>query len=40
MIAAHQVPDHATIARFRVRHEDALARLFSGMLRDGRDSGR
>jgi transposase len=25
VIAAQQQPDHATIARFRVRHEDALA---------------
>jgi hypothetical protein len=25
---ANQVPDHATIARFRVRHEEALAGLF------------
>jgi len=28
VIAAHQKPDHATIARFRARHEDALAGLF------------
>jgi hypothetical protein len=32
VIAAHQKPDHATIARFRVRHEDALADLFSEVL--------
>ena len=29
VIAANQVPDHATIARFRQRHEDAIADLFS-----------
>ncbi len=32
VIAAQQKPDHATIARFRARHEDALAELFSGVL--------
>src|SRR5215207_957522 len=32
VIAANQIPDHATIARFRVRHEDALAELFSQVL--------
>jgi transposase len=32
VIAANQVPDHATIARFRVRHTDALAGLFTGIL--------
>jgi transposase len=32
VICANQVPDHATIARFRVRHEDALADLFGGVL--------
>jgi transposase len=32
VIAAHQKPDHATIARFRARHEDALAGLFSSVL--------
>ena len=32
VIAAQQAPDHATIARFRVRHEAALADLFSGVL--------
>ena len=38
VIAAQQTPDHATIARFRVRHEAALAGLFSevlGLCRDG-----
>ena len=32
VIAANQVPDHATIARFRVRHETAIAELFGGVL--------
>jgi hypothetical protein len=32
VIAAQQKPDHATIARFRARHEDALAELFSEVL--------
>jgi len=32
VIAANRVPDHATIARFRARHEDALAALFTGVL--------
>src|SRR5215216_1409400 len=32
VICANQVPDHATIARFRVRHEAALAGLFGGVL--------
>jgi len=32
VIAANRVPDHATISRFRVRHEDALAGLFTGVL--------
>ena len=33
VIAANQAPDHATIARFRQEHEDALAGLFSECLR-------
>src|SRR5215203_4697054 len=33
VICANQVPDHATIARFRVRHQDALAELFGEVLR-------
>ena len=33
VISANQVPDHATIARFRVRHQDALAGLFGEVLR-------
>jgi transposase len=32
VIAAGQMPDHATIARFRARHEDALGALFTGVL--------
>ena len=33
VVAANQKPDHATIARFRQRHEDALAGLFNGVLK-------
>ncbi|MCA1700703.1 MAG: transposase, partial [Actinobacteria bacterium] len=32
VICANQVPDHATIARFRARHERAISELFSGVL--------
>jgi transposase len=32
VICANQIPDHATIARFRVRHQEALADLFSQVL--------
>ena len=32
VIAAQQKPDHATIARFRARHENALADLFGSVL--------
>jgi len=32
VIAAQQAPDHSTIARFRARHEEALAALFSDVL--------
>ena len=32
VIAANQVPDHTTIARFRQRHEDAIASLFGDVL--------
>src|SRR3954453_2090362 len=39
VITANQVPDHATIARFRVRHEDALAELFGQVLRLCADAG-
>ena len=33
VIAANQVPDHTTIARFRQRHEDAIGGLFGDVLR-------
>jgi transposase len=33
VIAANQVPDHATIARFRADHEQVLEHLFSDVLR-------
>src|SRR5271165_2054152 len=32
VITANQVPDHATIARFRRDHEDAIADLFTAVL--------
>jgi transposase len=32
VVAANLVPDHSTIAEFRVRHERALAELFTGVL--------
>jgi transposase len=32
VICANQVPDHATVARFRVRHQDALGDLFGQIL--------
>src|SRR5436189_1364341 len=32
VICANQVPDHATIARFRVRHERALSDIFGQVL--------
>jgi len=32
VLAANQIPDHATIARFRVRHEQALADTFTQVL--------
>jgi transposase len=32
VISANQIPDHATIARFRVRHQQALAELFGQVL--------
>ena len=32
VICANQVPDHATVARFRVRHEAALGDLFGQVL--------
>jgi transposase len=39
VIAAHQQPDHATIARFVERHERALAGLFSEVLLLCADAG-
>jgi transposase len=39
VIAAQQKPDHATIARFRARHEDALAELFRSVLGLCRQAG-
>src|SRR5271168_4608183 len=39
VIAAQQKPDHATIARFRARHEDALAELFGSVLGLCREAG-
>ena len=32
VITANRAPDHATIARFRVRHDDAVAGLFGEVL--------
>src|SRR3954447_15880435 len=39
VIAAHQAPDHATIARFRVRHEESLADLFGSVLSLCKEAG-
>jgi transposase len=39
VIAANQVPDHTTIARFRQRHEDAIAGLFGDVLALCADAG-
>jgi transposase len=39
VIAAQQAPDHATIARFRVRHEEALADLFTEVLSLCKEAG-
>jgi transposase len=39
VLAANQVPDHTTIARFRQRHQDALARLFGAVLALCADAG-
>jgi len=39
VITANQVPDHATISRFRVRHEQALADLFGQVLGLCADAG-
>ncbi len=32
VITANRTPDHATIARFRLRHEEAIAALFGRVL--------
>ena len=32
VVAANQQPDHATLARFRARHQDAIAELFTQVL--------
>lgn len=32
VLAANRIPDHATIARFRARHEEALGDTFTGVL--------
>ena len=39
VIAAQQKPDHATIARFRARHEAALGKLFSSVLSMCKEAG-
>ena len=39
VICANQVPDHATIARFRARHQEALADLFGQVLGLCADAG-
>jgi hypothetical protein len=39
VITANQVPDHATVARFRVRHEAALGALFGQILGLCADAG-
>jgi transposase len=39
VIAANRVPDHSTIAEFRVRHEDAIAELFGGVLELCKNAG-
>ena len=39
VIAANQAPDHSTIARFRARHQDELAELFSEVLTLCRKAG-
>lgn len=33
VISANRIPDHATVARFRARHEQALAETFTQVLR-------
>src|ERR687884_1511514 len=39
VLAAHQVPDHTTIARFRQRHHEPLAGLFGEILTLCADAG-
>src|ERR687885_1480625 len=39
VITANHAPDHATIARFRVRHEHALSELFAQVLGLCADAG-
>jgi transposase len=39
VITANQAPDHATIARFRVRHQEALSELFGQVLGLCADAG-
>jgi len=39
VIAANRAPDHATIARFRAQHQDALSGLFFEVLALCRDAG-
>jgi len=39
VVTANQCPDHTTIARFRQRHEDAIAGLFGEVLRLCADAG-
>jgi transposase len=39
VICANQVPDHATVARFRARHQEALADLFGQVLGLCADAG-
>ena len=39
VIAANRVPDHSTIAEFRVRHEQALADLFGKVLQLCKEAG-
>jgi transposase len=39
VICANQIPDHATIARFRVRHSEALSELFGQVLGLCADAG-
>src|SRR4051812_7155484 len=39
VITANQIPDHATIARFRVRHERALGEVFTQILALCAESG-